>query len=77
MDQVLGGRMMDMSEDAAGDDADVPEDRPLPAMEEVAERLSGQTVIDPEQGAGSIDSLQAASTVPLNGEVRSSRTATS
>jgi branched-chain amino acid transport system ATP-binding protein len=48
MDKVLGGRMIDMSEDANADDATaggnaatVPEELPQPAMEEVAEALTG------------------------------------
>jgi branched-chain amino acid transport system ATP-binding protein len=74
MDQVLGGRMMTMSENAAaaGDDAGVPKELPKPAMEQVAGRLSGGPVTDPQQNAGSIDSLRAASTAPLNGDVPSS-----
>jgi ABC-type multidrug transport system ATPase subunit len=78
MDQVLGGRMIDMSEDAvagaAGDGADVPQELPKPAMEQVAERLSGHAVIDPENN-GSADSLHPAGTLPLNGDVRSSHIA--
>ena len=61
MDKVLGGRMIDMSEDAAADDASaggaatgVPEELPQPAMEEVAEALTGHL---------------------LNGDVRRSQTA--
>jgi branched-chain amino acid transport system ATP-binding protein len=77
MDQVLGGRMIDMSEDAAaGAGAAVPEELPKPAMEEVAEKLSGHSVIDPESN-GSAGSLHSSSTVPMNGDFHSSRSAPS
>ena len=52
MDKVLGGRIMDMSQDAAGGDADVPEEVPKPSMDSPkaartlpAERRSSQLAI--------------------------------
>jgi branched-chain amino acid transport system ATP-binding protein len=90
MDKVLGGRILDMSHEAAADrtdaagtdacGADASEEIPKPAMEEVAEALSGHPVADPEQDNGNASYFGPAGGVPLspdllNGDARRSQTA--